>query len=210
VSERAKAVVSSGYDAIADEFVDWSMKVVDPVRDRLFGEFVGLLETGATVLDIGCGAGIPWTRALADRFDVTGIDISPRQIEAARRNVPCATFIEGDVSSASFEEGYFDGAIAFYSIAHLPVDEHRPLFHRLALWLRPGGVLLVSVPVEGSAGWTGDWLGTTMFFGSLGADAYRAILRDLRFEHLAVEETTAEEPEGPARFLWVFARRARG
>jgi SAM-dependent methyltransferase len=210
VSDRAKAVVSSGYDAIADEFVDWSMKVVDPVRDRLFGDFVALLQTGATVLDIGCGAGIPWTRALADRFDVTGIDISPRQIEAARGNVPSATFIEGDVSSASLEEGSFDGAIAFYSIAHLPVDEHRPLFDRLARWLRPGGVLLASVPVAESAGWTGDWLATTMFFASLGADAYLVLLRDLRFELLAVEETTAEEPEGPARFLWVFARRAQG
>jgi cyclopropane fatty-acyl-phospholipid synthase-like methyltransferase len=210
VSDRAKAVVSSGYDAIANEFVDWSMKVVDPVRDRLFGEFVAQLQTGATVLDIGCGAGIPWTRALADRFDVTGIDISPRQIEAARRNVPSATFIEGDVSGASFEEESFDGVIAFYSIAHLPVDEHRPLFDRLARWLRPGGVLLASVPVAESAGWTGDWLATTMFFGSLGADAYRALLRDLRFEHLAVEEATAEEPDGPTRFLWVFVRRAQG
>jgi SAM-dependent methyltransferase len=210
LSDRAKTVVSAGYDAIAEEFLDWSMKVVDPVRDRLFGDFAALLQAGATVLDIGCGAGIPWTRALADRFDVTGIDISPRQIDAARRNVPSATFIVGDISSATFEEGRFDGAIAFYSIAHLPVDEHAPLFDRLARWLRPGGLLLASVPVAESAGWTGDWLATTMFFSSLGADTYRAILRDLRFELLAVEETIAEEPEGPARFLWVFARRAQG
>jgi len=210
MDDRAKAVVSSGYDAIADEFVGWSTKVVDPVRDRLFRKFVGLLGAGATVLDIGCGPGIPWTRMLADRFDVTGIDLSHRQIEAARREVPSATFIEGDVSLASFDEGSFDGAIAFYSIAHLPVDEHRPLFDRLARWLRPGGLLLASVPVEASAGWTGEWLGTTMFFGSLGADAYREILRDLRFEPIAVEETIAEEPEGPTRFLWLFARRGPG
>jgi SAM-dependent methyltransferase len=210
VNERTKALVSSGYDAIADAFIGWSLSVVDPVRDRLFGEFVGMLDAGARVLDIGCGPGIPWTRTLADRFDVTGIDLSPRQIEAARREVPSATFIEGDVSRASFDEGSFDGAIAFYSIAHLPVDEHRPLFERVTRWLRPGGLLLASVPVDASAGWTGEWLGTTMFFGSLGADAYRAILSDLRFESIAVEETIAEEPEGPTRFLWVLARRGPG
>ncbi len=209
MSDRAKSIVSAGYDAIAEEFLDWSLKVVDPVRDRLFAELVARLPEGAAVLDIGCGAGIPWTRALADRFDVTGIDISSRQVEAARLNVPVATFIVGDISSASFEARSLGGIIAFYSIAHLPVDEHGPLLDRLARWLRPGGLLLASVPVAESAGWTGEWLGTTMFFGSLGAEAYLALLRSLDFELLAAEESTVQEPEGPTDFLWVLARRAQ-
>jgi 2-polyprenyl-3-methyl-5-hydroxy-6-metoxy-1,4-benzoquinol methylase len=34
------------------------------------------------VLDLGCGAGVPATRWLADRsFTVTGMDVSARQLE---------------------------------------------------------------------------------------------------------------------------------
>jgi hypothetical protein len=53
----------------------------------------GHLEQRSSVLDVGCGAGIPLTRMLAETFDVTGVDISTRQIELARRNVPNARFI---------------------------------------------------------------------------------------------------------------------
>jgi len=208
--DRVKAIVAAGYDAIADDYLRWSAEVIDPVRDRLFERFIGLLPVRAAVLDIGCGAGIPWTRALAERSEVTGIDISPRQIEAARRNVPGATFIEGDVSNARFGEGQFDAAIAFYSIAHLPKDEHGPLLERVAHWLRPGGLLLASLPVRESAGWLGEWLGTAMFFSSLGADAYRALLRELGFDALVIEETTIDEPDGPAWFLWVLVRSSPG
>ena len=40
------------------------------------------------VLDLGCGAGVPIARRLAERYKVTGVDISERQIMLVRRNVP--------------------------------------------------------------------------------------------------------------------------
>jgi hypothetical protein len=49
-----------------------------------------------------------------------------------------------------------------------------------------------------------------MFFSGLGADAYRALLRDLHFDALVVEEAMIEEPDGPAWFLWVLVRSSRG
>ena len=183
--------------------------MVDPVRDGLFRRFVAMLPPGTPVLDVGCGSGIPWTRALAERFAVTGIDIAARQIVAARRNVPGATFVEGDVATVGLEDRAFGGAIALYSIGHLPPAEHRLVFERLARWLRPGGLLLASLPSEASPGWTGAWLGTSMYFASLGADAYRSLLRELGWAVLADEEAVVEEPEGPARFLWVLARSPR-
>jgi SAM-dependent methyltransferase len=205
-SDRAKAIVAAGYDTIGDDYLRWSAEVVDTLRDRLFDEFVNLLPAQATVLDIGCGAGIPWTRALAQRFVTTGIDISPRQIEAARRNVAGATFVEGDVSSARFGASQFDGAIAFYSIANLPRDEHGPLLARLAGWLRPGGLLLASLPAGESVGGIEDWLGASMYFSGLGSDAYRVLLRNLRFDVIHIEETMIDEPDGPAWFLWILGR----
>jgi 2-polyprenyl-3-methyl-5-hydroxy-6-metoxy-1,4-benzoquinol methylase len=62
----------------------------------------GRLEQGSSVLDVGCGAGIPLTRMLAETFDVTGVDISTRQIELACCNVPNGRFITADICSLDF------------------------------------------------------------------------------------------------------------
>jgi SAM-dependent methyltransferase len=206
MGDREKAIVAAGYDEIVEGFGRWSARVVDPVRDQLFEAFVGMLPAGAAVLDIGCGAGIPWTVRLAARYEVTGIDISAGQVAAARRNVPGAAFVVGDVATAELDAHAFDGAVALYSLGHLPREEHGAVLERIGRWLHPGGLLLASLPAVESAGWTGSWLGTTMFFASLGTDAYRSLLRDLGYEAVHFEEATAMEPEGPARFLWVLAR----
>jgi len=50
-----------------------------------------LLRPGARVLDLGCGNGIPATRALCDLgLQVIGVDFSAVQLGRARRLVPAA------------------------------------------------------------------------------------------------------------------------
>ena len=204
VNERA--TVAAGYDAIVGMYAEWSSAVIDPARDELFADFVGRLPSGARVLDVGCGSGTSWTHGLATRFVLTGIDISPGQVEAARRNVPTGTFIVGDVTAIEFENGAFDGAMALYSIGHLPADEHESVFARLARWLRPGGLLLASLPADEDPGSTGAWLdGVEMFFASLGATGYEQILRDQGWRVITAHVGIANEPEGDARFFWVLA-----
>jgi SAM-dependent methyltransferase len=200
------AIVADGYDQIVERFAEWSAQVVDPVRDRLFEEFLASLLPAGRVLDLGCGAGIPWTRRLAERFRVTGVDISPRQIAAARRNVPGAELIVGDIAAIAFPPRTFDGAIAFYSIGHLPRSGQRAALERIGRWLRPGALLLASVPSEANDGWIGDWLGTTMFFASLGEAGYRAAIDSLGWTPIAIEPSEVIEPDGPARFTWLLLR----
>jgi SAM-dependent methyltransferase len=207
MGDDGRAIVAAGYDALGRAFDEWSGRIVDPERDRLFGIFLDLLPAGAAVLDVGCGSGVPWTRRLAERSrDVTGIDISPVQASAARRNVPTAEIIAGDVTAAEFPAGRFDGVIALYSIGHVARAEHRPLFVKLGRWLRPGGLLLASLPAAEEEGWTGEWLDVRMFFSSLGAHAYRDLVRDLGWAPVSIRETSVEEPEGPTRFLWMLVR----
>ena len=88
-------IVAAGYDELGDRFERWAAMVHDPVRDRLFDQLFERLPDRAPVLDVGCGSGIPWTARLAERFEVTGIDISPRQVEAARRAVAVGMAREG-------------------------------------------------------------------------------------------------------------------
>ena len=203
---NARAIVAAGYDALVTTFAAWSSAVADPARDRLFAEFVRRLPSDARVLDVGCGSGASWTGGLATRFALTGIDISPRQIEAARRDVPTATFLVADVTTIEFDDDAFDGATALYSIGHLPPDEHESVFVRLARWLRPGGLLLASLPAAEDAGWTGEWIaGVEMFFASLGAARYEQILRDHGWGVIDARVSVADEPGGATAFFWVLA-----
>lgn len=204
MSERA--TVAAGYDALVARFAEWSSAVADPARDELFADFVRRVPPGARVLDVGCGSGASWAGGLAARFALTGIDISPGQIEAARRNVPTGTFLVADVTAIEFDDGAFDGATALYSIGHLPAHEHESVFGRLARWLRPGGLLLASLPAEEDPGSTVAWIGgVEMFFASLGATRYEQILRDQGWRVIDTRVGIANEPEGAAAFFWLLA-----
>ncbi len=133
-----KALVQRGYDLCAASYEEARQGEADPDLDLL----IRRLTNGAHVLDIGCGAGVPIARTLAQRFRVTGVDISSEQIRRARRNVPEGTFIQGDIMSVTFPSADFDAAVAYYTIFHLPREEHPELLQRLYGWLKPGGYLL--------------------------------------------------------------------
>jgi SAM-dependent methyltransferase len=113
------------------------------------------------------------------------------------------------MTTVEFERGSFDAAVALYSIGHLPRDEHEGVFGRLARWLRPGGLLLASLPADEDTGSIGPWLnGVEMFFSSLGSERYAQILRDDGWQIVVARVDTAHEPDGDVRFLWLLATAA--
>jgi SAM-dependent methyltransferase len=206
--DKRKEVVATGYDAMGGEYLGWSARSSDPGRDRLLPELIARLPDGADVLDLGCGAGIPSTQLLVERFRVTGVDISAAQLAAARRNVPDATFLQADLASVDFPAASFDGVVALYSISHVPREDHAALFGRLAGWLRSGGLFLASLGARDSPDWQGEWIGgRQMFFSSFDDAANRQLVRSAGFELLIDEVIEISEPEGPVPFLWLLARR---
>src|SRR6185295_3397249 len=91
------------------------------VRDRWLGVLASLLPKGARVLDLGCGAGVPVARELVARdCHVVGVDVSARQVQLARNNVPEAVFLQADMTSVQFAPASFDAVAALYSITHVP------------------------------------------------------------------------------------------
>lgn len=206
MKDERKAIVAAGYDALGETYLDWASGIDDP-RERMLEEFSTRLPSNARVLDLGCGAGIPSTKMLAERFVVTGVDISEEQVRAARRHVPDASFINADLSAIEFEAGSFDGVAAFYSISHVPRQEHGGLFRRVHKWLVPGGLFLATLGSSDSPDWTGDWLGRPMFFSAYDADFNRKLVNAAGFTLLIDDVIATQEPEGPVPFLWVLARR---
>lgn len=127
-----KRIVADGYDVIGDEYAKQVAESDQDDRQRYTRVFVDSLPSGSRVLDLGCGAGLPTTIRLAERFRVTGVDISERQISRARWNVPNATFVHADMASVDFPPAAFDGVVAFFSIVHVPRDEHSSLLRAVA------------------------------------------------------------------------------
>jgi ubiquinone/menaquinone biosynthesis C-methylase UbiE len=207
MDDPRRRIVRAGYDRLAERYGEWAARVGSDPRDQLLEEFAALLRPGARVLDIGCGSGLPSTAALARHFDVTGVDISEAQLEAARRNVPAAKFIRADVLELELEDTSFDGVVALYAVSHIPRDEHPELFRRVYRWLVPGGLFLATLGAVDSPDWTGDWLDVPMFFSAHGADANRSLLDAAGFELLADRVRETHEPEGAVPFLWVICRR---
>jgi SAM-dependent methyltransferase len=164
---------------------------------------------GGRVLDLGCGAGIPVARDLvALGHTVVGVDGSMQQIVRARRAVPAATFIEADICEVEFEAASFDAVGAFYSITHIPPAEQGQLISKIALWLKPGGRLIASFGAGEAEEWTGEWLGTMMFFGHSSEEVTLSCLRDAGFNvrRHSVEQQDNED----AAFLWIEAEKRTG
>jgi SAM-dependent methyltransferase len=198
VTGDPRQIVSAGYDACAPSYNAQREPDAGPELKRL----IDLLEADARILDIGCGGGVPVTLALSRRGSVVGIDISAVQVEQARRQVPNATFVHGDISSQAFEASSFDAIVAYYALFHIPREEQGPLLERIASWLRPSGYLLATLATSSHPGYTeANFFGTTMYWSHFERDWYTDALRDLGFEILASETRGhgyRDEPGRPA------------
>jgi SAM-dependent methyltransferase len=206
MSDPRTAIVSAGYDAIAETLREWTQRIEDDPRAAWCGELVQRLPARARVVELGCGGGSEETVVLARHFGLTGIDVSRLQLRRARERVPEAEFLHADFTELELEPGYYDGVAAFYSLNHVPRELLAGLFARIHGWLRPGGLLLATLGAGDTEAWVGEWLGTTMFFSGFPPETNRRLLHEAGFELLRDELATIREPEGPATFQWVLAR----
>ena len=75
---------------------------------------------GKRLIDIACGTGLAAKYLLRD-FCVTGVDLSERMLDKARKNAPGARFLRGDMFSFSLREK-FDIAVNLYGSAGFAKD----------------------------------------------------------------------------------------
>lgn len=203
----AKQIVANGYDQVALAYAQ--LEDTKWPRMRWLAKLLEQLAPNSSVLDLGCGSGDPADIEIAKEHQVTGVDISPAQIELAREMVPTGRFIKADLGSVSFPDGLFDAVVSFYTIEHLPREEHAALFQRVHQWMRADGLLLICTEANEMEDAVGDWLGVPMFFSSFDPETVKSMIQETGFE--IVETAIEVQMEGDVEipYLWVVARKQR-
>jgi ubiquinone/menaquinone biosynthesis C-methylase UbiE len=108
------------------------------------------LKRGARVLDLGCGAGFTSLQLLQRGCIVTGIDISEKMLDVARKN--CShfgperniTFHLGNAEQLYLQDASFDAVIALGLLEYTERDGRA--LHEMTRILKLGGYLILSVP----------------------------------------------------------------
>ena len=173
-----KALVRAGYELCAQAYED-ARRAEEQSELALLSD---RLPPQAAVLDIGCGSGLPITGALARQALVTGVDTSAEMVRRARLNVPEARFIQADIMALEFSPNSFDAVVAFYSIFHLPREEHPRLLRRLHAWLKPSGYLLATFSRYAEQGYTeDDFFGARMYWSNYSLEQYQHTLQEIGF-----------------------------
>ena len=195
-----KDIVRDGYNRAAQAYTAQRDHFKNlPYLQRL----LDLLPTGAAILDLGCGGGVPIDAFLVEHgFTVMGIDVAEQQIELARRQVPRASYLVQDM--AALEPGAFqvDAVVSFYAIFHIPREAHAGLFRTLRSFLPDQGLLLVTM---GSDDWEGTWddfHGVTMAWSHYAPETNRRIIEAAGFEVVL----DAIDTSGDERHQIVMAR----
>jgi len=161
-------------------------------RSRLLFEaawlerFAALLPEKGKLLDLGCGAGIPFPAWFAARgFHVTGVDIAPAMLALARSRFPDGDWRQADMRALYLGET-FDGIVAWHSFFHLTRAEQRRTLPRLAGHLKPAGALLMTVGPE-DCETLGQVGGEPIYHASLAPAEYRAILSQIGLTLISLE-----------------------
>lgn len=132
-TERARHVWSIGsYADIAPNFLSMAAHLVDAA---------GVAEDDG-VLDVACGTGNVAITAARRGARVTGVDITPSLLEAARENAATAGFEdvdwrEGDAADLPFPDDAFD--VTLSCVGHVFAEPPDAVARELLRVTRPGG-----------------------------------------------------------------------
>lgn len=99
------------------------------------------------VLDIGFGGGL-LEDIVGNSYDWYGIDISPKSVKTAYGKHPDKHFQVGQITNLKFPKNYFDCVVVLEVMEHIPPRLTFKALSQVYKVLKPGGYLMVSVPLN--------------------------------------------------------------
>lgn len=143
-------VVRDSYDRVADNYAHMVATTglgdirTHPWLRAAIEAFADAVADLGPVLDVGCGPGTV-TAYLAQRgVNVSGVDLSPRMIENARRLYPDCSFRVASATDLDLADSSLGGVLGWWSLFNLPRNILPPVLSSFARALVPGGQLIIA------------------------------------------------------------------
>jgi SAM-dependent methyltransferase len=141
--------VRESYDRVADAYVEMGAGQLDAqlwLRAAL-AAFAESIRGLGPVLDVGCGPGIVTAHLTGLGLDASGVDLSPRMIEHARREYPDLRFSVASATDLDLAPASLGGVLGWWSLFNLPREALPGVLRTFAEALVPGGQALVGTHV---------------------------------------------------------------
>ena len=180
---------------------------------EVFNLFCNKLPKLASVLDFGCGSGLPFTKELVKRgFKVTAIDISETMIKEAKKNVPEARYFRVSMTKIKFIEE-FDGIFSGYTMLCLDQKNFRISVKKGVKALKQGGVFFLALNeppfgVNNEAENYTKIMGQKMYSRPYNEDEIRKVFSKFKMKIIKVDrETVSSKVYGDEHTLLVLMQK---
>lgn len=115
--------VRSAYGVVADQYVELFADTAATHADDLALITRHLSIRPGAVLDVGCGPGHLTAFLCAQGVDAAGLDLVPEFLDHARASNPGGRYELGSMDDLPVPDGALAGALAWYSLIHVPPDD---------------------------------------------------------------------------------------
>jgi SAM-dependent methyltransferase len=189
--------VRESYDRVADAYVELGMGRLEaePWLRAVLGAFAESVCGLGPVLDVGCGPGTVTAHLTELGLDASGVDLSPRMVEHARRQYPHLRFSVASATELDLAPASLGGVLGWWSLFNLPRETLPGVLAAFAQALVPGGQALVGTHVgdgdvmrtEAYGGVPVSWtthLWRPEHVATLLADVGLEVIAELRFPEL--------------------------
>ena len=154
IVDGVPVLIPGGADAAEPSFRAERLERLAAIEEEhfWFGPRLALVERlldrhgpapGALVLDVGCGTGSLLDPLRRRGYRPLGLDVRPEGLASVRARDPDAWLVQAEADHLPLRDGSVDAVVALDVLEH--VDD-RAVLAEVARVLRPGGLLVVSVP----------------------------------------------------------------